>query len=178
MEKKVLIIAEKVAKRFGQSVFEPVRDYLLLLLSHIRVPDFKLHKQVRNEALKSVPGFGPALICALFLLRGEIDVPFEEFLDCVTTVVSSTPSMPDLPFGALMKSIRQRRGVKLSELARQLGVARGYLHAIERGRSLPSSTLLARIVEVLDPDGRGGLALAGIAAKLPDPLKNLLFPTD
>ena len=176
MEKKILLIARKVAERFGEPVFEPLRDYLLLLISHIRVPEFTRHRQVRNEALKTVPNFAPALLCALFLLQGEVKIPFEEFCDCVAAALSPSASLPDVPFGALMKRLRKERDIKLTDLAKRLGVARGYLHAIERGRCVPSAELLARIVEVLDPNGKGGLALAGVAAKLPPSLRRLLFP--
>ena len=175
MEKKILLIAEKVADIFGKHLLPHIRDYLLLLLSHIRVSDFRQHIDFRKRAVESVPGFGPALLCALFLLRAEIEVPLEEFVDSVRMLLSSRRRLPQLPFSALMKRLRQQRGIKLAELARTLNVARGYLHAIERGRSLPSVPLLARIVEQLDPDGREGLALAGIAARLPSKLKQILF---
>jgi len=176
MEKTILKIAEKISRSFGDAVFEPLRDYLLLLITHIKVPEFNHHKSARDEALASVPGFGPALLCALFLLNKEIEVPFEEFVDAVSAVVSSPLRMPQEPFGTLLKRLRRQRNITLVELAKRLGIARGYLHAIERGRSLPSVTLLARIVEILDPDGREGLAVAGVAARLPPSLKQILFP--
>ncbi|RKY19264.1 MAG: hypothetical protein DRP63_00900 [Planctomycetota bacterium] len=175
MEKTVVKIAETVSRSFGDAVFEPLRDYLLLLITHIRVPEFNHHRLVREEALASVRGFGPALLCALFLLNKEIEVPFEEFLDTVTAVVASPLRMPQERFGALLKRLRRQRNMTLVELAKKLAVARGYLHAIERGRSLPSVNLLARIVEILDPDGREGLAVAGVAARLPHSLKQILF---
>jgi len=176
MEKTILKIAERLSRSFGDAVFEPLRDYLLLLITHIRVPEFNHHRLLREKALASVPGFGPALLCALFLLNKEIEVPFEEFVDAVSAVVASPIRMPQEPFGTLLKRLRRQRNITLVELAKRLGIARGYLHAIERGRSLPSVNLLARIAEILDPDGRERLAVAGVAARLPHSLKQILFP--
>ncbi|MBL8587721.1 MAG: cupin domain-containing protein [Methylobacteriaceae bacterium] len=51
--------------------------------------------------------------------------------------------------GARVRALRRARGVKLDELARQMGVSIGYLSQIERGLSSPSLRVLVSLTQTL-----------------------------
>jgi transcriptional regulator with XRE-family HTH domain len=56
------------------------------------------------------------------------------------------------PPGALMKRLREERGMTLAELARLTRKTKGYLSKIERSRKLPPFTTLSTIAQALGVD--------------------------
>lgn len=54
--------------------------------------------------------------------------------------------------GQAIRRLRQHTGVKVSELADQVGVAAGTLHNIENGHNTASIEVLHRIARQLDVD--------------------------
>jgi len=71
------------------------------------------------------------------------------------------------PFNELLRRLRKERGYTLVALAEELGISRGYLHNIEGGRVVPAYGLIERIASLLDPEGREGLFLSGVVARIP-----------
>lgn len=71
------------------------------------------------------------------------------------------------PFNLLLRRLRKERGYTLVALAEELGISRGYLHNIESGRVVPAYGLIERIAALLDADGREGLLLSGVVARIP-----------
>lgn len=57
--------------------------------------------------------------------------------------------MNDQTFGELMRAARERRGLTLVELARQLKVSQVFLSDVERSRRYPSEELLEKLAEAL-----------------------------
>jgi len=64
--------------------------------------------------------------------------------------------------GRKIKTLRDVRGMPLSELARRSGVSRGYLHLIEKGESSPTEEKLAAIAEAL------GVIISDLTGELDD----------
>jgi transcriptional regulator with XRE-family HTH domain len=60
------------------------------------------------------------------------------------------PRDPALAIGARLAEHRNRRGVKVSALARQIGVSPSLISQIERGQSRPSVSTLFALAEALD----------------------------
>jgi transcriptional regulator with XRE-family HTH domain len=54
--------------------------------------------------------------------------------------------------GPAIRSLRQQQGLSLSELAEETGISVSYLSRLEKGRSVPSFTLLSRLGHVLGVD--------------------------
>jgi transcriptional regulator with XRE-family HTH domain len=65
-----------------------------------------------------------------------------------TARVRPEPTPPSI--AARIRSIRQRKGITLEELARECGLDRGYLSRIERGHKTPSIGALMKVGEALD----------------------------
>jgi transcriptional regulator with XRE-family HTH domain len=63
---------------------------------------------------------------------------------------SATPQDPALAIGERLAEHRARRGVKVSALARQIGVSPSLISQIERGQSRPSVSTLFALAEALD----------------------------
>lgn len=53
---------------------------------------------------------------------------------------------PDPPFGAVLRQLRQERGVTIEEAARRGSVTANYLGDVERGRRNPTMKVVARIL--------------------------------
>jgi|GEM_PF-2860312 len=70
-------------------------------------------------------------------------------------------------FHQMLRRLRKEQGYTLIALAERLGIARGYLHNIERGKVVPSYELIEKTVALLDPEGKNGLFLSGAVAKIP-----------
>ena len=51
--------------------------------------------------------------------------------------------------GPAIRQLRQQQGLTLSDLAQQTGISVSYLSRLEKGRSVPSFTLLSRIGQEL-----------------------------
>src|ERR671939_1564870 len=51
--------------------------------------------------------------------------------------------------GPAIRQLRQQQGLTLSDLAQQSGISVSYLSRLEKGRSVPSFTLLHRLAEEL-----------------------------
>jgi transcriptional regulator with XRE-family HTH domain len=51
--------------------------------------------------------------------------------------------------GPAIRQLRQQQGLTLSDLAQQTGISVSYLSRLEKGRSVPSFTLLHRLAEEL-----------------------------
>jgi transcriptional regulator with XRE-family HTH domain len=51
--------------------------------------------------------------------------------------------------GPAIRQLRQQQGLSLSDLARRAGISVSYLSRLEKGRSVPSFTLLSRIGQEL-----------------------------
>jgi transcriptional regulator with XRE-family HTH domain len=51
--------------------------------------------------------------------------------------------------GPAIRQLRQQQGCSLSDLAQQTGISVSYLSRLEKGRSIPSFTLLHRLAEEL-----------------------------
>lgn len=60
-----------------------------------------------------------------------------------------TPDTPDT-LGADLRALRKRRGLKLADMADQLGRSVGWLSQVERGLSEPSITDLRQIAAMMD----------------------------
>jgi transcriptional regulator with XRE-family HTH domain len=54
--------------------------------------------------------------------------------------------------GPAIRGLRQQQGLSLSDLAEQTGISVSYLSRLEKGRSVPSFTLLSRLGHVLGVD--------------------------
>ncbi len=54
--------------------------------------------------------------------------------------------------GPAIRGLRQQQGLSLSDLADQTGISVSYLSRLEKGRSVPSFTLLSRLGHVLGVD--------------------------
>ncbi|MCX7703207.1 MAG: helix-turn-helix transcriptional regulator [Planctomycetota bacterium] len=77
-------------------------------------------------------------------------------------------------FCHLLRRLRKQQGHTLVALAEKLSIARGYLHNIERGKVIPSYALMEKAATLLDPDGKEGLFLSGVVAKIPLQYRNCL----
>jgi transcriptional regulator with XRE-family HTH domain len=53
---------------------------------------------------------------------------------------------PTPPFGAVLRQLRQERGVTIEEAARRGGVTANYLGDLERGQRNPTMKVVARIL--------------------------------
>jgi HTH-type transcriptional regulator, competence development regulator len=76
---------------------------------------------------------------------------------------------PYSPFGGYLRSIRERRGWTLDELARRFHSDRANMHRIERGNSRPRYETVSRLVEALEATSNEAIALyerAGYQAPL------------
>lgn len=51
--------------------------------------------------------------------------------------------------GASLRTLRESSGMSQDELATQIGVGTGHLHAIEQGRAVPSPAFLAAAASAL-----------------------------
>lgn len=66
------------------------------------------------------------------------------------------------PFGALVRRIREERGLGLREMAKKIGVSPTYLSKVERDEfGPPAEDKVRRIAEILNQDPDELLALAG-----------------
>ena len=54
--------------------------------------------------------------------------------------------------GPAIRRLRQQRGLSLSDLAERTGISVSYLSRLEKGRSVPSFTLLSRLGQELGVD--------------------------
>ena len=86
----------------------------------------------------------------------------------ILAVVEAPTQKPEEEFVPLLKRLRKEKGWTLAALARELRISRGYLHAVETGRSTPSYELIERLADLLDDDGARGLLLAGVVARIPE----------
>lgn len=53
---------------------------------------------------------------------------------------------PDPPFGAVLRRLRQERGLTIEEAAKRGAVTANYLGDVERGRRNPTMKVMARIL--------------------------------
>jgi transcriptional regulator with XRE-family HTH domain len=53
---------------------------------------------------------------------------------------------PDPPFGAVLRRLRQERGLTIEEAAKRGDVTANYLGDVERGRRNPTMKVVARIL--------------------------------
>lgn len=53
---------------------------------------------------------------------------------------------PDPPFGAVLRRLRQERGLTIEETAKRGDVTANYLGDVERGRRNPTMKVMARIL--------------------------------
>ena len=63
-----------------------------------------------------------------------------------------SPSRPFSGLGVALRTLRQRRGIKQMELARQAGLSKGTLSQFETGQREPSLASLGRLLQALDCD--------------------------
>lgn len=61
-------------------------------------------------------------------------------------------SRPFTGLGIALRTLRQRRGLKQMELARNAGLSKGTLSQFETGQREPSLASLGRLLEALDCD--------------------------
>ena len=54
--------------------------------------------------------------------------------------------------GPVIRRLRQEQGLSLSDLAQRTGISVSYLSRLEKGRSVPSFTLLSRLAHELGVD--------------------------
>ena len=54
--------------------------------------------------------------------------------------------------GPAIRQLRQQQGLTLSDLAQQTGISVSYLSRLEKGRSVPSFTLLSKLAQDLGVD--------------------------
>jgi len=66
------------------------------------------------------------------------------------TVRSEARSVADLWLGQQIRQIRKKRGLSISELAKQCGISVGLISQIERGISSPSVRMLRLLSDALD----------------------------
>src|SRR5574341_628477 len=59
-------------------------------------------------------------------------------------------SHPQTDLGSRIRSMREARGMSLTELAKNSGMSRGYLHLIEKGESSPTEEKLGALAKALD----------------------------
>src|SRR5919206_3263653 len=64
----------------------------------------------------------------------------------------STPTETRQRIGPAIRRLRQQRGLSLSDLADSTGISVSYLSRLEKGRSVPSFTLLSRLGHELGVD--------------------------
>jgi transcriptional regulator with XRE-family HTH domain len=79
--------------------------------------------------------------------------PMESRLTALTTEDASRSAAiadPSLEIGARLAAHRARRGVRVSELARRIGVSPSLISQIERGQSRPSVSTLFAMAQALD----------------------------
>jgi len=88
---------------------------------------------------------------------------------------SAAVADPSLEIGARLAAHRARRGVRVSELARRIGVSPSLISQIERGQSRPSVSTLFAMAQALDVpvdaffrDGDEAAGPPGRAAPLPE----------
>lgn len=63
--------------------------------------------------------------------------------------------MPDaITLGAKIRDLREKAGISLRELARDLDISAPFLSDIELGRRFPSDEILAKLAQKLDTDVR------------------------
>jgi len=55
-------------------------------------------------------------------------------------------------FGAKLRELRQEKKLTQPELAQSLGIEQSFLSKLETGKSLPSSEVFTRILQVFDMD--------------------------
>lgn len=65
---------------------------------------------------------------------------------------SSTTSDTRQRIGPAIRALRQEKGLSLSDLAQQTEISVSYLSRLEKGKSVPSFTLLSRLSQVLGVD--------------------------
>jgi repressor LexA len=60
----------------------------------------------------------------------------------------------DVSLGGRIRQVRQSRGLTQKEFADSLGIAQGYLSSVERGRKVPSATLLIAMTHLYQLDAQ------------------------
>jgi transcriptional regulator with XRE-family HTH domain len=74
-------------------------------------------------------------------------------------------------FGSELRGLRLKRGVGIKRLAQDLGISHTYISHIERGKTLPSETLIRKLAAYFNVNAEDLLLAAG---KFPQDIEELL----
>jgi len=168
---KDALLGKAARKEYGREITALVGD---------DISQLKKEREISGKELSSIKKLPWAATYGLYPIKDNRTVAGAALAAFPVTVLNrDTKALGeilngDIVFGKLLSRVRKSREMHVTELARKSNLARGYVSIVESGRIIPSFNAMISLSQILDPDGKENLFLAGVISRIPPEMRHLL----